>query len=547
MKNVAPIGSDEASIHERRRPSARARAIREVARGGIEDRVRHPREAEEQAHHGRRHEQHVRRVLHQVDEHEHERELQHAAGQAVDQQRPERDLRVRDFRHRGDPFRSSRAREATRRSAISAGVTPRSGTPAARCARGSPRAPPRAAARRCARPPARTRARGRGAGSPRPRRSGRAPTTGITAGERGLVRIARDPALAPEVGARRLRQQLAHEPALRRGVDGVHAVEPVADPAGARLEHDDAQLGELREDAVLEERRERVSHGVGRRHVDEERVARARDLAEAARRAPLGLEARMDAERQPELLRGREHAMVILVAERLAGHRERRHPHAAHAVAGRAAQLALRRRGIAERELRDRNQTPAGIRAEIDDPAVVGAQVGLRELLVLALGDPEHAERRIQERALEVLEVEAPQALRRIHRAERREIHVVEAGLVLALEDDAAHAVHRARGPPACRRAPASTDARRSRGTRGRSRPCARAGPGCAAALRGSAPTDRAARARGRRRRRRRDARVAAAPSRVLLPERLRCSPRASCPRTSTYGRPLPIGDWPGT
>jgi hypothetical protein len=131
-----------------------------------------------------------------------------------------------------------------------------------------------------------------------------------------LVRVARDPALALEVEARLLGEQLAYQGALRGVVDGVHAVEPVGDPAGAGLEHHHLEAGKLAEDPVLEERREGVSHGIGCRHVQEERVPHARVLAEAAGPGPLGLEARMDAEGQAELLGGREDPLVVTMTER---------------------------------------------------------------------------------------------------------------------------------------------------------------------------------------------------------------------------------------
>lgn len=69
------------------------------------------------------------------------------------------------------------------------------------------------------------------------------------------------------------------------------------------------------------------------------------------------------------------------------------------------------------------------------------------QILVLALGDPEDAERGIQQHALEVFEVEPAQALGGIHRAQRREVHVVEPALALARVDDAAHPVHCAEAP----------------------------------------------------------------------------------------------------
>src|SRR5262245_50658234 len=125
------------------------------------------------------------------------------------------------------------------------------------------------------------------------------------AGERALVRVARDPALALEVDARLLRE--ARVAAERGRVDRVHALEPVADPAGAGLEHDDLQERELLEHAELEHRRERVTDAVGRRHVDQERERRVRHPSEATGRRPERLEARVDRDREADVGGALEH------------------------------------------------------------------------------------------------------------------------------------------------------------------------------------------------------------------------------------------------
>ena len=106
----------------------------------------------------------------------------------------------------------------------------------------------------------------------------------------------------------------------------------------------------------------------------------------------------MDADREADLLRRGEHAVVIGMAGRRLRHHEGGDEHALHAGPRRALELALGRLGDTERDVRDRNQATARVGAEVDDPAVVGARVRLRELEVLALGLPEDAERRIEER-----------------------------------------------------------------------------------------------------------------------------------------------------
>ncbi len=82
--------------------------------------------------------------------------------------------------------------------------------------------------------------------------------------DRLLVGVAADPAPLLEVVRRRV---LERHPLADAGVaeHGVHAVEPVADPAAARLEHEDLQAREPVEHAVVEQRGELVAHAVGRR------------------------------------------------------------------------------------------------------------------------------------------------------------------------------------------------------------------------------------------------------------------------------------------
>src|SRR5436190_4167214 len=261
--------------------------------------------------------------------------------------------------------------------------------------------------------------------------------------ERALVRVARDPALALEVDARLLRE--SGVPSERRRVDRVHPLEPVADPARARLEDDHLQARELLEHAVLEHRRERVPHAVRRRDVDEERERRVRHPPEPARRGPERLEAGMDGDRQPELRREPEDAVVVGMAGCFPRHHERRDEDALHAVARRARELALGFVGETEGDVRDRHEPTAAARAELDDPAVVDARVRLRELDVLAFRLPEHAERRVEHRDVEILLVEAREPLARIPRAEAGVVEVAEAGrLAAGRRRDAADQVHRA-------------------------------------------------------------------------------------------------------
>src|SRR5262249_60817105 len=124
--------------------------------------------------------------------------------------------------------------------------------------------------------------------------------------------------------------------------------------------------------------------------------------------------------RQPELLGQPEDAVVVRVPGRLARHHEGRDEDPLHPLTRRPRELALGLFRKPERNMRDRHEAPAAPGAELDDPAVVGAWVRLRELQVLALRLPEDAERRVEDREAEVLPGEPLEALPRGPRAEPR-------------------------------------------------------------------------------------------------------------------------------
>src|SRR5439155_1656593 len=125
-------------------------------------------------------------------------------------------------------------------------------------------------------------------------------------------------------------------------------------------------------------------------------------------------------------------------------HHEGRDEDALHAVARRALELALRLLGDAEGEVRDRDEAAAAVAAEVDDPAVVGARVGLRQLQILALGLPQDAEGRVEDADGEVLAVEPLEALLGVPGAEARVVEVLEAGRRAGRGRDVADQVHRA-------------------------------------------------------------------------------------------------------
>src|SRR5262249_48935887 len=135
---------------------------------------------------------------------------------------------------------------------------------------------------------------------------------------RRLIGVARDPTLAAEVEAWFLLQRNL---AVRYDGDGVHAIEPVADPSGTGFQDDDLQARETVEDAELEQRRERVAHTLRRQHVEIE--LRAPDVlhVEPTRERMARLERRMNAERHIEVLRGSKQAIVVGMTVRLLGNR----------------------------------------------------------------------------------------------------------------------------------------------------------------------------------------------------------------------------------
>src|SRR5271165_1433546 len=98
------------------------------------------------------------------------------------------------------------------------------------------------------------------------------------------------------------------------------------------------------------------------------------------------LEGRMNRERHIEVLSGGEQTIVIGMPMRLARDGERRDECAFASVFDGAFEFLRRGVRIAEREMRDGNQPSAGVAAEIRDPSIVGATVGVREFGVEELG-----------------------------------------------------------------------------------------------------------------------------------------------------------------
>ena len=112
------------------------------------------------------------------------------------------------------------------------------------------------------------------------------------------------------------------------------------------------------------------------------------------------------------------------MAVRQAAQREGQEEAAPRAGAHGAPELARRGRGIAEREVRDRDLASAAPGAEFLDPAVVGARVGERVAGVGRLGFPLEAEARVEERPRDAIVIEECQARGGVGRRRRRALRV---------------------------------------------------------------------------------------------------------------------------
>ena len=135
--------------------------------------------------------------------------------------------------------------------------------------------------------------------------------------------------------------------------------------------------------------------------------------AHARALGPLRLERRVDRERHVEILRGREHRIVVGMAERPAVVRERRDVRAARAFAdARApARAAAAAGSLSERCAVGTSAVVA--RAELADPAVVRARVRLAQLGVVELGLPQQPDRRVEHDGVDAFGVEHFDAARR--------------------------------------------------------------------------------------------------------------------------------------
>ena len=179
---------------------------------------------------------------------------------------------------------------------------------------------------------------------------------------------------------------------------------------------------------------------------------------------------------------------------------ERRDVRAPRAFADGPLQLSAAAVGIAEGQVRGRDQ-PGAVGAELADPAVVGAGVGLRQLGVVELGLPQQADRRVEDGGVDALGVEQLEALS--GPCCRTALRSGRCGRGRAASPAGRDRPSRraSTGSPA---GSSSRACRRSRAPRGRRRRSRSAAPGRGTSARGRSPTGRAVRGCGRRRRPRR-------------------------------------------
>src|SRR6202035_3697448 len=106
----------------------------------------------------------------------------------------------------------------------------------------------------------------------------------------------------------------------------------------------------------------------------------------------------MDSVRNIEFLELGEQRIEVGMAVRLAHMVKRRDECATASVLDRALQLGSGGGNVEHRELRNRDEAPARVAAEIRDPSVVGTAVRVAEFRVLDLRFPQQPDGRIKNR-----------------------------------------------------------------------------------------------------------------------------------------------------
>ena len=207
----------------------------------------------------------------------------------------------------------------------------------------------------------------------------------------------------------------------RAVVHRVHAVEQIAGPARARLQHDDLDRGEPLEQAVLEHRGKRLQRTLRTVHVvvpERPLLHVLEPLVDALGRR---LAAGMDADRHVEFLRLGPERVVVGVGVRNVGGGERHEERALAAGLHGPLQFSGGLVAVAHRDVRNRNQAAVRVGAELDHPAVVRTRErGLQFQVFDVLGLPQQAEARIDDRLVQAFTVHALEAFLGIHGPERR-------------------------------------------------------------------------------------------------------------------------------
>ena len=190
--------------------------------------------------------------------------------------------------------------------------------------------------------------------------------------QRALVRVARNPALAPEIDAGLFLER--HAVAQGRLEGGVHAVQRGPDPARARFEQHDLDVREAVKQSPLEQAVQGLLRPLHAQRILQ--PARGLHAVEALVGPNFGvLGHRMNGDRHAEVLRPGPEGVVVGMGVRNARQRVRGQKRALGPFAYRPLQFRGRGHRIGQRDVRNGDQAAVGVRAEVADPAVVGFRV----------------------------------------------------------------------------------------------------------------------------------------------------------------------------
>jgi hypothetical protein len=151
----------------------------------------------------------------------------------------------------------------------------------------------------------------------------------------------------------------------------------------------------------------------------------------------------VDAQGQAALLGGGKNAVVGGVAQWLARPLKGRNEEPRNTRLSHSTHLAFRRFWISQGNLGHREKSVARVRAKIHNPSVVGTQTSLGQVFVLALGYPKEGQRRVKKSPFDIFQIQALDALPRIHRTQRGLIDIFQSGDDFTFEDVTRYAIHR--------------------------------------------------------------------------------------------------------